>query len=58
VAVLVGGPVRAASYSFLGAHILDVGSAGFWLASALLVGLALTPLAHPKLRQRLVSRSG
>ena len=49
--VLVAGPIRAATFAYLGANLLDIGSAGFWLASALLVALALLPLAHPKLRR-------
>jgi uncharacterized membrane protein YdjX (TVP38/TMEM64 family) len=52
VVILVAGPIRAATYAYLGSNLLDVGSARFWLASALLVVLALLPLAHPKLRQR------
>ena len=51
VVVLVAGPIRAATFAYLGANLLDVGSLGFWLASALLVALALLPLAHPKLRR-------
>ena len=57
--VLVAGQIRAATYAYLGANLLHVGSPGFWLASALLVALALLPLAHPKLRREglgLVSR--
>jgi uncharacterized membrane protein YdjX (TVP38/TMEM64 family) len=59
VVVLVAGPIRAATYAYLGASLLDVGSARFWLASGLLVALALLPLAHPKLRRwglRLLAR--
>jgi uncharacterized membrane protein YdjX (TVP38/TMEM64 family) len=52
VVVLVAGPIRAATYAYLGANLLDVGSARFWLASALLVVLALLPLAHPRVRRR------
>jgi uncharacterized membrane protein YdjX (TVP38/TMEM64 family) len=51
VVVLVAGPIRAATYAYLGANLLDLGSARFWLASALLVALALLPLAHPKVRR-------
>jgi uncharacterized membrane protein YdjX (TVP38/TMEM64 family) len=56
-AVLVAGPIRAAAYSFLGANLLEVGSGRFWIASALLVVLALLPLAHPRVRQRIFSGS-
>ena len=51
VVVLVAGPIRAATYAYLGANLLDVGSARFWLASALLVALAILPLAHPRVRR-------
>jgi uncharacterized membrane protein YdjX (TVP38/TMEM64 family) len=51
VVVLVAGPIRAVAYAYLGANLLDAGSARFWLASALLVALALLPLAHPKVRR-------
>jgi len=59
VVVLVAGPIRAATYAYMGANLRDVGSARFWLASALLVALALLPLAHPRVRRecmRLASR--
>lgn len=49
--------LRAAAYSFLGAHLLDSGSPGFWLATAVLTGLALLPLAHPAFRRRLLARN-
>jgi uncharacterized membrane protein YdjX (TVP38/TMEM64 family) len=49
--VLVAGPIRAATYAYLGANLLDLGSPGFWIASAVLVALALLPLAHPKVRR-------
>jgi len=45
---------RAACYSFLGAHILEPGSSGLWIASAVLIAAALLPLAHPGLRARLL----
>ncbi len=51
VVVLVAGPIRRVTYDYMGANLLDVGSARFWLASALLVVLALLPLAHPKVRR-------
>jgi len=47
--------VRAACYSFLGANLLDPGSQGLWLASGILVVVALLPLAHPGLRARFLS---
>jgi uncharacterized membrane protein YdjX (TVP38/TMEM64 family) len=55
--VLLTGPVRAASYALLGAHLLEVGSAGFWLASAAMLAVVLLPLAHPVVRARIFSRS-
>lgn len=54
-AVLPTAPIRAACYSLLGAHLLDPGSLGFWLATALLAAVALLPLAHPRVRQRLLA---
>ena len=55
--VALTGPLRAACYAFLGAHLLEVGSAGFWLASAAMLAVALLPLAHPMVRARIFSRS-
>jgi uncharacterized membrane protein YdjX (TVP38/TMEM64 family) len=54
-AVLPTAPIRAACYSLLGAHLLDPTSPGFWLATALLAAVALLPLAHPRVRARLVA---
>ncbi len=56
-ALLLGGPVRAATYSFLGSTLLDLGSPRFWLASVLLLAIAFVPLAHPAVRRRLVTGS-
>jgi uncharacterized membrane protein YdjX (TVP38/TMEM64 family) len=53
VAVGPAAIVRAACYSFLGANLLDPGSPGLWVASGILVLVALLPLAHPGLRARL-----
>jgi uncharacterized membrane protein YdjX (TVP38/TMEM64 family) len=47
---------RAGCYAFLGANLLEPGSPRFWVASAVLVAVALLPLAHPGLRARLLSR--
>jgi uncharacterized membrane protein YdjX (TVP38/TMEM64 family) len=58
VVVLVAAPIRAATFAYLGANILDVGSARFWLASGLLVALALLPLAHPTVRRRVLRSLG
>lgn len=46
---------RAACFSFLGANLLDFGSPRFWLASCLLVGVAVLPLAHPGLRAKFLT---
>lgn len=54
-AVLPAAPFRAACYSLLGAQLLDPGSAGFWMATGLLAAVALLPLAHPRVRQRLLA---
>lgn len=56
-AVLPTAPLRAACYSFLGANLLDPGSARFWAATAILVLFALLPFAHPAVRRRLRVRS-
>ncbi|MFT5696288.1 MAG: putative membrane protein YdjX (TVP38/TMEM64 family) [Myxococcota bacterium] len=48
---------RAACFSFLGANLLDFGSPRFWLASGLLVGVALLPLAHPGLRAKFLAET-
>ena len=50
--------VRAACYSFLGANLLDPGSPRLWIASGILVAVALLPLAHPGLRARLFRVAG
>lgn len=52
VAVAVAGPARAFAISFFGASLGDLGSGGILIASAVFVGLALVPLAHPGLRAR------
>lgn len=49
---------RAACYSFLGASLLEPGSARFWLASGVLLLVSLAPLLHPGLRARLLRRPG
>jgi uncharacterized membrane protein YdjX (TVP38/TMEM64 family) len=53
LAVALGAPVRAFSYSFFGSTLLDPGALRFWLASALLVGVTLVPLSHRATRERL-----
>ena len=56
-ALLLGGPVRAAIYSFLGSTLLDLGSPRFYVASVILLAVSVLPLAHPGVRRRLVTRS-
>jgi uncharacterized membrane protein YdjX (TVP38/TMEM64 family) len=51
--VAIAGAIRAATYAFLGAQLAEVGSVGFWLATAALVAVALLPLAHRGVRRRL-----
>jgi len=53
VAVFPAALLRAGLFSLLGAHLLDVGSVGFWIASLALLAFALAPLAHPRLRRKL-----
>ena len=53
VAVMLGGPVRAFIYAFLGSTLLEPGSSEFYIASSILIAVALLPLAHPRLRRRL-----
>jgi uncharacterized membrane protein YdjX (TVP38/TMEM64 family) len=53
-AVLFGGPIRAATYSFLGSTLLDLGSPEFWLATGILAALVVLPLLHPGVRRRLL----
>ncbi len=53
VAVLLGGPTRAFIYSFFGSTLVEAGSGEFYLATTILVVVALLPLAHPRVRRRL-----
>ncbi len=54
--VLLAGPIRAASYSVLGSSLVEIGSPRFYLASAVLILIALLPIAHPKVRKRIFAR--
>lgn len=56
IAVAIGGPLRAAAYSLLGASLIHTQSELVYVASAALIGLFLLPLAHPDVRRWL--RSG
>jgi uncharacterized membrane protein YdjX (TVP38/TMEM64 family) len=51
--VLLGAPVRAFAYAFLGSAVGEWGSPRFVAASVALLALILLPLAHPGLRRRL-----
>ena len=54
--VLLASPIRAASYSVLGSSLVEIGSPRFYLASAVLILIALLPVAHPKVRKRIFAR--
>ena len=51
IAVGVGAIIRAFSLSLFGATLREVGSAKFWIASAILAAVAIISLAHPGLRR-------
>src|SRR4029450_12972691 len=53
-AVLVTAPLRAFTYAFFGSTLLDPGTPRFWLATLLLAGAALAPLAHRGFRDRVL----
>ena len=53
LAVVVASPVRASTLSFFGASLLEFGTPRFYTASALVVALALVPLAHRGTRERI-----
>jgi uncharacterized membrane protein YdjX (TVP38/TMEM64 family) len=54
IAVALGAPVRSFAYSFFGSTLLDPGTPRFWVATIVLLGVALLPLAHPGFRARIV----
>ncbi len=56
-AVTVGGVVRAFLLSFFGASLIEPDSWAFVIATALLLGVVLLPLVHPRVRQKLFPRS-
>ena len=58
VAVAIGAPIRAFTYAFFGSSLLEFGSLRFWVATAVLAGAALAPLAHPGVRERLRRAAG
>lgn len=56
-AVTVGGVVRAFLLSFFGASLIEPDSWAFVIATALLLGVVLLPLVHPRVRRKLFPRS-
>jgi uncharacterized membrane protein YdjX (TVP38/TMEM64 family) len=54
LAVALAAPLRAFAYAFFGASLLDWGTPRFWAATALLVGVAVLPMAHAGVRARLL----
>ena len=52
----LAGTFRAGLYAWLGAQLVDLGSPRFWLATAVLVAVAVLPLAHPRVRRWLLLR--
>ena len=60
LAVALAAPVRAFSYAFFGSTLLDPGTPRFWIATVVLLAIALLPLAHGGFRERMmrVARAG
>ncbi len=56
--VAIAAPIRAFALSFFGSTLLDPGTPRFWLATLVLAGVALLPLAHPGVRARLMRVAG
>lgn len=54
LAVLLGAPIRAGLYAALGSAVLDRGLGWSLTLAVVLGGLALLPLAHPRVRAMLV----
>lgn len=54
LAVALAAPVRAFAFSFFGSTLLDPGSPRFWIATAVLLAVALLPLAHRGFRARIL----
>jgi len=50
-ALVLGAPVRAFAYSWVGSQLLDTGSPEFWMAMATLAAVLLAPLAFPSVRR-------
>lgn len=54
VGVCLAAPFRAFLYSFFGSTLFEPGTPRFYVASLVLVAVALLPLAHPGLRMRIL----
>ena len=54
--IVVAGFFRAFAYAFFGSTLLDVGSREFFVATAALLAVALLPLAHRGLREKVLVR--
>jgi uncharacterized membrane protein YdjX (TVP38/TMEM64 family) len=55
VGVAIGAPIRSLLYSFFGDTLLEPGTPRFWVATLVLVAVALLPLAHGGTRRRLLA---
>ena len=53
IAVVVASPVRASTLSFFGSSLLEFGTPRFYTATAIVLALALVPLAHRGIRERI-----
>jgi len=53
VAVIAGSPVRAVALALFGSTLLEFGTPRFYVATTVVVGLALLPLAHRGVRERI-----
>jgi len=51
LALLFGGPLRAAAFSLFGSSLVEGGSIEFYVFSAVLLGAVLLPFAHPSVRR-------
>jgi uncharacterized membrane protein YdjX (TVP38/TMEM64 family) len=55
IGVALGAPFRAALYAFFGSTLFEPGTPRFYVASVILVVVALLPLAHGGTRRRMLS---
>ena len=56
IALVLAAFLRAFAYSFFGATLFEIGSREFYIATFLLLIIALLPFAHPTLRQKILGR--